>query len=44
MLIEVMARRRSLPRRTNEQRALDRRREYYQIAGYEGSFWEGGVR
>jgi hypothetical protein len=44
MLIEVMARRRSLPRRTNEQRALDRRRECYQIAGDESSFLRSVLR
>ena len=44
MLIQAVARRRSLARRTNKQGALDRRRESYQIAGDEGSFQDSGVR
>jgi len=44
MLIEIMARRRSLARRANKQGALDRRREGYQIASDEGSFQDSGVR
>jgi hypothetical protein len=44
MLIQIVARSRPLAWRTNKQRALDRRRECYQIAGDEGSFRDSGVR
>jgi hypothetical protein len=44
MLIEIVARRRSLAWRTDKQRALDRRRECYQIAGDESSFLRSVLR
>ena len=44
MLIQIVARRRSLARRADKQGALDRRRESNQIAGDEGSFQDSGVR
>jgi len=44
MLIEIVARRRSLTWRTDKQRALDRRRECYQIAGDESSFLRSVLR
>ncbi len=44
MLIQIVARRRPFARRADKQGALDRRREGYQIAGDEGSFWASVVR